>query len=64
MNSETSYQVLLTLQAQKLFAGIKDRREQQKLLSRLEKLKHEPQKQGKALTQELQGYRSIRAVGQ
>ena len=58
------YQVILTAQAGQLFAEIKDRREQQLLLARLEKLKHEPEKQGKALSEELTGYRSIRAVGQ
>lgn len=30
----------------------------------MEKLKHEPEKQGKALSEELTGYRSIRALGQ
>src|SRR4028119_739659 len=58
------YQVILTAQARQLFAEIKDRREQQLLLARLEKLKHEPEKQGKALSEELTGYRSIRAVSQ
>ncbi|TAG93834.1 MAG: type II toxin-antitoxin system RelE/ParE family toxin [Oscillatoriales cyanobacterium] len=58
------YQVILTAQARQLFAEIKDRREQQLLLARLEKLKQEPEKQGKALSEELTGYRSIRAVGQ
>jgi mRNA interferase RelE/StbE len=33
-------------------------------LTRIEKLKDEPDKQGKALSEELSGYRSIRAVGQ
>lgn len=58
------YQIILTAQARQLFAEIKDRREQQLLLARLEKLKQEPEKQGKALSEELTGYRSIRAVGQ
>ena len=34
------------------------------ILTRIEKLKDEPDKQGKALSEELSGYRSIRAVGQ
>ena len=38
------YQVILTAQARQLFTEIKDRREQQLLLARLEKLKHEPGK--------------------
>ena len=58
------YQVILTPQARQLFVEITDRREQQLLLARLEKLKQEPEKQGKALSEELTGYRSIRAVGQ
>ncbi len=58
------YQVVLTTKARQLFVEIKDRREQQLLLARLEKLKQEPEKQGKALSEELTGYRSIRAVGQ
>ncbi|WP_156922860.1 type II toxin-antitoxin system RelE/ParE family toxin [Crocosphaera subtropica] len=43
---------------------MRDRREQDLILKRLEKLKIEPEKQGKELTKELKGYRSIRAVGQ
>lgn len=34
------------------------------ILTRIEKLKEEPEKQGKALSEELSGYRSIRALGQ
>ncbi|NER36550.1 MAG: type II toxin-antitoxin system RelE/ParE family toxin [Oscillatoria sp. SIO1A7] len=52
------------MQASQLFAEIKDRREQALIIVRLEKLKHEPEKQGKALSADLIGYRSIRAVGQ
>lgn len=58
------YQVSLSTQAMQLFAQIKDRREQQLILTRIEKLKHDPDKQGKALSEQLIGYRSIRAVGQ
>ena len=58
------YQIILTTQARQLFAQIKDRREQKSLLTRIEKLKHDPDKQGKALSEELIGYRSVRAVGQ
>ncbi|MBZ8183291.1 type II toxin-antitoxin system RelE family toxin [Oscillatoria salina] len=64
MESDLEYQVIITTQARQLLLQIKDRREQQLLLKKLAKLKHEPDKQGKALTQELSGYRSIRAVGQ
>jgi len=58
------YRIIFSVQAQKLFTEIKDRREQSVILTRIEKLKYEPEKQGKALTEELSGYRSIRAVGQ
>ena len=58
------YRIIFSVQAQKLFTAIKDRREQSVILTRIEKLKDEPDKQGKALSEELSGYRSIRAVGQ
>lgn len=58
------YQIRLTKQARKLFKKIKDRREQEILLARLEKLKYNPDWQGKALVKELSSYRSVRAAGQ
>ena len=64
MTKNKQYQVNLTKQASKLFKKIKDRREQEVLLARLEKLKNNPAQQGKALVKELSGYRSVRAVGQ
>ncbi|MGK7951841.1 MAG: type II toxin-antitoxin system RelE/ParE family toxin [Xenococcaceae cyanobacterium] len=64
MEQNLEYQVVLTKQARKLFKRIKDRREQQLLLAKLEKLKYNPNQQGKALVKELSGYRSVRAVGQ
>ena len=64
MEENQEYQVILTKQARKLFRKIKDRREQQLLLVKLEKLKYNPNLQGKALVKELSNYRSIRAVGQ
>lgn len=45
------YQVILTAQARQIFAEMKARWEQQLLLGRLDKLKHEPEKQGKALSE-------------
>lgn len=47
-----------------LLGKIKDKREQRGLRKRIEKLVSEPDKQGKALSGKLQGYRSIRALGQ
>jgi len=64
MEPVEEYQVILSEQARQLFAQVKDCREQQILLTRIEKLKHDPDKQGKALSEELIGYRSVRAVGQ
>ena len=58
------YRIIFSIQAQQLFSDIKDRREQSIILTRIEKLKDEPEKQGKALSEELSGYRSIRSVGQ
>lgn len=64
MDSVIEYDVILTDTAQKFLTQIKDIREQQLIVKRLEKLKQEPDKQGKALSKELIGYRSVRAVGQ
>ena len=64
MSGNQEYQVVLTQQARKLFKKIKDRREQQLLLAKLEKLKYNPNLQGKALVKELSNYRCVRAVGQ
>lgn len=59
-----SYKLEITLFAIKLLAKIKDRREQAGLKQRIEKLKIEPDKQGKALSGKLKGYRSVRALSQ
>ncbi|NET61981.1 MAG: hypothetical protein F6K47_39440 [Symploca sp. SIO2E6] len=42
MEPVEEYQVILTTQARQLFAQIKDTRQQRLLLSRIEKLKHDP----------------------
>lgn len=47
-----------------MLAEIKDRRVQGKLSQRIERLREDPEKQGKPLTEELAGYRSVRAIGQ
>ena len=46
------------------FCGISDCRIQESIRDRINSLIHEPEKQGKPLTGELAGYRSLRAVGQ
>jgi mRNA interferase RelE/StbE len=58
------YQVELTPQAIAMISQIKDRREQQGIVERLKKLESDPLLQGKALTGDLKGYYSVRAVGQ
>jgi mRNA interferase RelE/StbE len=47
-----------------MLTNIKDKRHQKALISRIDKLKIEPEKQGKPLTGQLINYRSLRAVGQ
>lgn len=47
-----------------MLTAIQDRREREKLVDRIDKLKIEPEKQGKALVDNLSGFRSVRAVGQ
>lgn len=47
-----------------MLTAIKDRREQEKLVDRIDKLKIDPEKQGKALVDNLSGFRSVRVVGQ
>jgi mRNA interferase RelE/StbE len=58
------YEIQITPLALEMLTAIKDRREQEKLSDRIEKLKSEPEKQGKALVDVLAGLRSVRAVGQ
>ena len=52
------YKLEITPLAIELLKKIKDKREQQELKKRIEKLKLEPEKQGKALSGKLKGYRS------
>lgn len=47
-----------------MLGDISDRRVQEKIGSRIDGLTVEPEKQGKPLTGEMAGYRSLRAVGQ
>jgi mRNA interferase RelE/StbE len=58
------YKIEITPLAIKLLSNIKDKREQQGLKKRIEQLALEPEKQGKALSGKLKGYRSVRALGQ
>ena len=58
------YRIEITPLAIELLSKIKDKREQQGLKKRIEKLASEPEKQGKALSGKLKEYRSVRALGQ
>jgi mRNA interferase RelE/StbE len=58
------YEIQLTPLALEMLAAIKDRREQEKLRDRIDQLRIDPEKQGKALVDNLSGFRSIRAIGQ
>lgn len=56
--------VSLTREAEIQLSTIRDLRVQKGLTARLRQLEYEPEQQGKPLTDELAGYRSVRAVGQ
>jgi mRNA interferase RelE/StbE len=58
------YRIIIQPTALKLLKEISDRRIRQKLSDRIDKLKESPEMQGKPLLGELDGYYSVRAVGQ
>jgi mRNA interferase RelE/StbE len=51
-------------EARKQLEEIGDSRIRKSISKRIDKLEYEPEKQGKPLTDELTGFRSVRAVGQ
>jgi mRNA interferase RelE/StbE len=59
-----NYRIIISPAAFAMVRGIGDRRIREKIVTVINRLAEEPDKQGKALTSELQGFRSIRAVGQ
>lgn len=59
-----SYRIIISPAAFAMVQGISDRRIREKIEMVIDRLVEEPDKQGKALTSDLQGFRSIRAVGQ
>jgi mRNA interferase RelE/StbE len=59
-----TYQIEFTQQASEMLKAIQDRRIRQKITERINGLATDPEKQGKELVAELDGYRSLRAVGQ
>ena len=62
--TDPSYRVTWTATALDMVAAIPDRRVQRILFDRAGGLAHAPEQQGKALTEELSGFRSLRAAGQ
>ncbi len=58
------WKVIIMPVATKQLQKVSDRRIQEGLRARLKRLEYEPDRQGKPLQDDLQGYRSVRAVGQ
>lgn len=59
-----TYQIEFSQSASEMLKGIQDRRIREKISERIDGLAKESEKQGKELAAELEGYRSLRAVGQ
>ena len=64
LEAPIEYRIELTLLALEMLAEVNDQRHREGLTNRIEKLKSEPEKQGKPLGDILKGYRSVRAVGE
>jgi mRNA interferase RelE/StbE len=58
------WRIEITDAAFRMLEGVKDRRVQKAIRDRIDDLSSDPDKQGKALLGQLQGLRSLRAVGQ
>jgi len=58
------YQVDITPTALSMINNVQDRRIRAKIIETIDGLAEEPEKKGKPLTAELDGYHSVRAVGQ
>ena len=59
-----TYRIVIQPTAFKLLQAVSDRRIRQKISDRIDKLKESPELQGKPLLGELDGFYSVRAVGQ
>lgn len=59
-----SYKIEIIPSALEMLKNVQDRQVRKKIIERIDGLADEPEKQGKALAAELDGYRSLRAVGQ
>ncbi len=62
--NQIEYEIQFSPLALEMLEEVQDKRELGKLRDRINQLKLEPDKQGKALTDNLAGLRSVRAVGQ
>ena len=59
-----TYAIIITPTALDMLRAITDRKVRDTLVARIDRLAKDPEKQGKALTGDLQGFRSLRAVRQ
>lgn len=59
-----TWRIVITPTALRMISDVADRRVREKLVSVIDRLAEEPEKQGKPLFGELSGFRSTRAVGQ
>lgn len=59
-----TWRIVLTHDARAMLEAIEDRRIREKIRDRIDGLAKDPEKQGKALIEELAGYRSLREAGQ
>ena len=57
------YRILITDTCLSLIGKIPDKKTQRTVLNRIQKLSHEPDKQGKKLVKDLAGFRSVHAAG-
>lgn len=62
--SNLKHRIFITPAAQKMLQGIKDLRIRKDIIKRIDALSQNAELQGKPLTGELSGYRSLRVVGQ
>lgn len=60
----SEWQVIILPVAEKQLAAIKDTGIRESIGKRIDGLRNEPDKQGKPMIGDLEGYRSLRAVGQ
>jgi mRNA interferase RelE/StbE len=58
------YKIIISPSALSMLKAIPDARVRGKIRDRIDGLRSEPEKQGKPLTGDLMGYRSLRAAGQ